>query len=73
MGWTAGLLGCCLGHGRCGRLPVPRQKFVDPMSGMAGDTSEDIRQPGMRIDVVHLGRDDKAIHGGGALTARSEP
>ena len=58
-----------MGHGCCDGLPVPREKFVDAMSGMAGDTGEDIREPGLRVDVIHLGRGDEAIHGGGALTA----
>jgi hypothetical protein len=56
--WTAGLLCCCLDCSGCGGLPVPGQKLFEPLSGMAGDPSEDIRQPGMRVDVIHLGRDD---------------
>jgi len=33
------------------------------------DTGQDVGQPGLRIDVVHFGRDDDAVHGGGALSA----
>ena len=34
---------------------------------MSGDAGEDVGEPGLRVDVVHLGRDDQAVHGGGAL------
>jgi hypothetical protein len=36
---------------------------------VAGDAGEDISEPCLRIDVVHLRRDDQAVHGGGAFTA----
>jgi hypothetical protein len=36
---------------------------------MAGDAGEDVGEPGLRVDVVHLGRDDQAVHGGGAICA----
>jgi hypothetical protein len=39
------------------------------MSWMGGDAGEDIGQPGLRIDAIHLGRDNQAVHGGGALSA----
>jgi hypothetical protein len=39
------------------------------MSRMRGDPGQDVGQPGLRIDAVHLGRHDEAVHGGGALTA----
>jgi hypothetical protein len=39
------------------------------MSRMGGDAGEDVGQPGLRIDAVHLGRDDQAIHGRGASSA----
>jgi hypothetical protein len=29
---------------------------------------QDVRQPSLRIDIVHFGRDDEAVHGGGMLT-----
>ena len=35
---------------------------------MRGDPGQDVGQPSLRIDAVHLGRDDEAVHGGGALT-----
>ena len=36
---------------------------------MGGNAGKDIGQPGLRIDAVHLGRDDQAVHGGGAPSA----
>ena len=36
---------------------------------MLGDASQDIGQPGLRIDVIHLGGDDQAVEGGGPLAA----
>jgi hypothetical protein len=39
------------------------------MSRMGGDAGEDIGQPGLRIDTVHLGGNDQAVHGGGAVSA----
>jgi hypothetical protein len=38
------------------------------MSGIRGDAAEDVGQLSLRIDVVHLGCDDEAVHGGGSLT-----
>ena len=58
------------------RLPVPRQQLVE-RDRVLGDAGEDIGEPGLRIDVVHLGGDDQAVHQGGALAAaigtREEP
>ena len=34
---------------------------------MIGDTSEDVGEPGLRIDVVHFCGDDERIHNRGAL------
>ena len=39
------------------------------MSRMGGDAGKDIREPGLRIDTVHFGRDDQAVHGRGASSA----
>ena len=39
------------------------------MSRMASDAGEDIGQPSLRIDSIHLGRDNQAIHGRGAASA----
>ena len=36
------------------------------MSLMGGDAGEDIGQPSLRIDAIHFGRDDQAVHGRGA-------
>ena len=39
------------------------------MDRVLGDAGQDVGQPGLRIHVVHRGRDDDAVHGGGALSA----
>ena len=39
------------------------------MCRVLGDAGEDVGEPGLRIDVVHLGGDDQAVHDGGALAA----
>jgi hypothetical protein len=54
-----------------GRLggPVPGKQFVEPVSGMPGDPGQDVRQSRLGVDVIHLGRDDEAVHRGGSLTA----
>ena len=36
---------------------------------MGGDAREDVGEPGLRIDAVHLRRHDQAIHGRGASAA----
>ncbi len=36
---------------------------------MLGDAGEGVGEPSLRIDVVHLGGDDQAVHDGGALAA----
>jgi hypothetical protein len=39
------------------------------MSRMGGDAGKNIGQPDLRIDSVHLGRDDQAVHGRGTPSA----
>ena len=34
--------------------PVPRQQFIEPVRGMGGDAREDVGEPGLRIDAIHL-------------------
>ena len=36
---------------------------------MGGDARENVGEPGLRIDAVHLRRDNQAVHGRGALPA----
>ena len=36
--------------------PVPRQQIIEPMNRMLGNASEDVGEPGLRINIVHLGR-----------------
>ena len=47
------------------------------MGGMGSDTGEDISQPRLRIDVIHLCADDKTVHGrctmSAAIGAAEEP
>src|SRR5258707_10916536 len=49
--------------------PVPRQELVDPAGRVLSDPGQHVGQPGLRIDIVHLGGDDQAVHRGGALPA----
>jgi hypothetical protein len=37
--------------------------------GQVGQPGENIGEPGLQVDVVHFGGDDKGIHGGSPLTA----
>ncbi len=54
--------------------PVPRERLVEARSRMLGDAGEHDGEPGLRGGVVHLGRDDQAMHGGCArCPLRSEP
>ena len=62
-----GLSGLRMAHNRL--PPVPGQQFVEPMSRMGGDARENVGEPSLRIDAVHLARDDQAVHGRGALPA----
>ena len=39
------------------------------MGRMSCDTGEDVGEPGLRIDAIHLRRDNKTVHGRGALPA----
>ena len=49
---------------------VPGQKFLDLAHRMIGDSGEDMRQVGFRIDAVEFGRTDQAVHGRGPIAAR---
>ncbi len=42
--------------------PVPGQQLVELVGGMFGDAGQDVGEPGLRIDIVELGRDDQAVH-----------
>ena len=37
------------------------------MNGLPGDARQDIGEPGLRVDAVHLGCDDQAVEDGGTL------
>ena len=49
--------------------PLPGQEFVDPPRRMIGQPSEDIGEPGARIDAVELGGLDQGVDGGGTAAA----
>jgi hypothetical protein len=40
----------------CRRRSVPGQQLVQPMGGMSCDAREDVGQPSLWADTVHLGR-----------------
>lgn len=50
---------------------------MDARDGHVGQPGENICEPSLWVDVVHFGRNNQSIHGGGALTAalgtREEP
>ena len=54
-----------MSHELC--FPVPREKVRQTRHGDVGQSCQDIGQPGLRVDVVHLGGDDEGIHEGGAF------
>ena len=63
------------GHGQAARPTEARAAASSTAAarracdGMLGDAGEHVGEPGLRVDVVHLRRDDQAVHGGGALAA----
>ena len=50
-------------------LPVPGEKVGQARERHVWHACQSIGQPGLRVDVVHLGGDDEGIHQGGALAA----
>ena len=50
-------------------FPIPRKQVGDLAGGMIGKPGQDVSEPRLRIDVAHLAGLDKAIDGGGAVTA----
>ena len=50
-----------------GLASVPGKQLVETTDRMVGDAGEDVGQPGLRVDVVQLGRDDEALEDGSAL------
>ena len=49
--------------------PVPREKLVEALGGMILQARQDVGEPGLRIDIVELGRLDQPSFS--ALLARS--
>jgi hypothetical protein len=50
-------------------FPIPRKQVGDLAGWMIGQPGQDVSEPGLRIDVVHLAGLDEGIDGGGAVTA----
>jgi hypothetical protein len=46
--------------------PVPRQKLVELKDRVLGDAGQHIGKPGLRIDVVHFGRNNQAVRNSSA-------
>ena len=58
------------GRGLLARFPGPGHHLRDAMSGMVGQSGEDIGEPGARVDVVEFAGLDQRIDGCGALAPR---
>jgi len=48
---------------------VPRQELWQAWLGQPGQASNDVSEPSLGIDVVHLGGDDQRVHEAGAVAA----
>jgi hypothetical protein len=66
--WSGGLT--CL---RAGRLPIPRQQFVEFLGRMLGDAPKNVGQPGLRINIVHVGATIRLYITAARSQQRSEP
>jgi hypothetical protein len=51
------------------RAPIPGEQFVEAFGRVIRQTSERVREPSLRIDVVELGGCDQRVDGGGAAAA----
>lgn len=54
-------------------LPIPRQKFIKPVVGVAVDAGQYVSQPSLGIDVVHLGGVDQTVRNPPSKTALPGP
>ena len=52
---------------------MPRKQGVEVLGRMLGDAGQLVDEPDPRIDIVHLGRDDQAVHDRHPLPPRSDP
>jgi hypothetical protein len=48
---------------------VPGEELGEPLDGMIGDAAENADEPGLRVDIVELGRGDQGVDRRGALAA----
>ena len=46
---------------------MPGEELVEPRGRVIGDASQHVGEPGLRVDVVELGRGDQGVHRGAAL------
>jgi hypothetical protein len=63
---------CPLGSRRFGTAwqglsPVPGQKFIQPVESKVVDAREHVGKPGLRVDIVELGRHDQGRQDGSTL------
>lgn len=47
--------------------PVPGEQLAEAALRRVGDAREDVGEPGLRVDIVELGRADEAVDHGGSL------
>ena len=52
---------------------MPWQQFVEAALRQIGDAGQDVGEPRLGIDVIHLGRDDQAVYDSGSLTTPVRP
>lgn len=50
-------------------LPFPWQQFINPIDGMIGDASDDVGEPGFRVDVVEARGFNQRMHDRSATPA----
>jgi hypothetical protein len=48
---------------------MPGEQFIEPRGGVVGNATQDVGEPGLRIDIVEFGGADQRVDGRGALAA----
>ena len=56
------------GSSLSGGLPIPWEKFVDPLGGIVRQFGEDEGEPGLRIDLIEFASLDQRIDASGSST-----
>src|SRR5437762_611299 len=54
-------------------IPIPGEKLIEAGDRMIGDATQDVCEPGLRVDAVELGGGDQGVHCGSALAAAIGP